>query len=159
MKTKVKTVSELIPLLSILRATGKKVVFTNGCFDIIHPGHVRYLEAARALGDLLVVAINSDSSVRGLKGDKRPINKEQERAEVLAGLAAVDYVVIFTEPDPYRIIKELLPDVLVKGGDWPVHKIIGGDIVMARGGKVVNVPFVEGSSTSGTIEKILKKHN
>ncbi len=158
MQTKVKNVSELAPLLSILRATGKKVVFTNGCFDLIHPGHVRYLEAARALGDLLVVAVNSDSSVRGLKGDKRPINNEQDRAEVLAGLQAVDYVVIFSEPDPYRVIKEVQPDVLVKGGDWPVEKIIGGDIVTARGGKVVNVPFVEGSSTTGVIEKIVKSY-
>lgn len=158
MQTKVTTTAELIPILSILRATGKKVVFTNGCFDILHPGHVRYLEAARALGDLLVVAVNSDSSVRGLKGEKRPINGEKDRAEVLAGLTAVDYVVIFTEPDPYRVIKELLPDVLVKGGDWPVDKIIGGDIVTARGGKVVNVPFVDGASTTGTIDKIIQKH-
>lgn len=141
-----------------LKAEGRKIVFTNGCFDILHPGHVRYLEAARTLGDLLVVAVNSDSSVRGLKGDTRPINNEQDRAEVLAGLAAVDYVIIFSEPDPYRVIKELLPDVLVKGGDWPVDKIIGGDIVKSRGGKVVNVPFVEGSSTTGTIDRILQKH-
>jgi D-beta-D-heptose 7-phosphate kinase/D-beta-D-heptose 1-phosphate adenosyltransferase len=159
MPTKVLTTAALRPLLDILRAAGEKIVFTNGCFDILHTGHVRYLAAARALGDLLVVAVNSDASVRGLKGDKRPVNGEQDRAEVLAGLASVDYVVIFGEPDPARVIRELQPDVLVKGGDWPVDKIIGGDVVLARGGKVVNVPFVEGCSTSGTIEKILKTYS
>ncbi len=158
MQTKVQTTEQLRPVLAILRATGKKIVFTNGCFDILHPGHVRYLEAARALGDLLIVAVNSDSSVRGLKGDKRPINDEQYRTTVLAGLASVDYVVICNEPDPYRAISELQPDVLVKGGDWPVDKIIGGDIVMARGGKVVNIPFVEGQSTTGIIEKIISRY-
>lgn len=158
MHDKIKTVTELKPLLAILRGTGKKVVFTNGCFDLVHTGHTRYLASARAMGDLLVVAVNSDASVRGLKGDTRPVNSERDRAEVLAGLAAVDYVIIFTEPDPYRVIKELQPDVLVKGGDWPVDKIIGGDIVAARGGKVVNIPFVEGQSTTGIIEKILKAY-
>lgn len=158
MSDKVLTTARLRPVLDILRSSGRKIVFTNGCFDILHTGHVRYLAAARALGDLLVVGVNSDASVRGLKGDRRPVNSEQDRAEVLAALASVDYIVVFSEPDPYRVIKELQPDVLVKGGDWPVDKIIGGDIVTARGGKVVNVPFVEGSSTTGTIEKILKSH-
>ena len=158
MTSKVKTIQELQPLLEILRATGKKIVFTNGCFDLIHTGHTRYLAIARSLGDLLVIAVNSDSSVRTIKGDKRPITPQAERAETLAALECVDFVTIFDEPDPFKIISALQPDVLVKGGDWPVEKIIGGDIVQARGGKVVNVPYVEGASTTGIIEKILEKY-
>ena len=157
MRTKIKTIEELTPLLSILRSAGKRIVFTNGCFDLIHTGHTRYLAVARSFGDILVVAVNSDSSVRTIKGEKRPINGQADRAETLAALACVDFVTIFDEPDPYRVIAALQPDVLVKGGDWPVDKIIGGDIVTARGGKVVNVPFVEGQSTTGIIEKIVKK--
>ena len=156
MLNKIQTVPDLTLLLAVLRATGKRVVFTNGCFDILHTGHARYLAKARSFGDLLVVAVNSDASVRGIKGDKRPINSEGERMEVLAALAAVDFVTLFNEPDPYRIIAELQPDVLVKGGDWPVEKIIGRDLVEARGGRVINVPYVEGASTTGIIEKILK---
>jgi D-beta-D-heptose 7-phosphate kinase/D-beta-D-heptose 1-phosphate adenosyltransferase len=158
MQTKVKSIEELRPLLAILRAVGKKIVFTNGCFDLIHTGHTRYLSIARSFGDLLVVAVNSDSSVRGIKGDKRPINTQQERAETLAALETVDFVTIFDEPDPHKVIAALQPDVLVKGGDWPIDKIIGRDVVEARGGKVVNVPFVEGQSTTGIIEKILKAY-
>jgi D-beta-D-heptose 7-phosphate kinase/D-beta-D-heptose 1-phosphate adenosyltransferase len=158
MQTKIMKPGELRPLLSLLRAAGKRIVFTNGCFDIIHTGHTRYLAIARSLGDVLVVAVNSDSSVRTIKGEKRPINSQAERAEALAALAAVDYVTIFDEADPYRVIQELQPDVLVKGGDWPVEKIIGRDVVEARGGRVVNVPFVVGQSTTGIIEKILKKY-
>ncbi len=157
MPYKIKTLDELRPLLSLLRATGKKIVFTNGCFDIIHTGHTRYLAQAKALGDVLVVAVNSDASVRGLKGDARPVNSESDRMEVLSSLEAVDFVTIFSEPDPYRVISALQPDVLVKGGDWPVEKIIGRDIVEARGGRVVNIPYVEGASTTGVIEKILKQ--
>ncbi len=157
MHRKIKTLEELRPLLSILRAAGKKIVFTNGCFDIIHTGHARYLAKARALGDLLVVAVNSDASVRTIKGAKRPINSEAERMEVLASLESVDFVTLFSEPDPYRVIAELQPDVLVKGGDWPVDKIIGRDVVAARGGQVVNIPYVEGASTTGIIDKILKQ--
>jgi D-beta-D-heptose 7-phosphate kinase/D-beta-D-heptose 1-phosphate adenosyltransferase len=158
MQSKVKTVAELKPLLGILRAIGKKIVFTNGCFDLIHTGHTRYLAAARALGDILIVAVNSDSTVRALKGEKRPINSQEDRAEALAALESVDFVTIFDEPDPYWVISELQPDVLVKGGDWPVEKIIGRDVVEARGGKVVTIPFVEGASTTGIIEKILKNY-
>jgi len=158
MQTKVKTIEELRPLLAILRAAGKKIVFTNGCFDLIHTGHTRYLAIARSFGDLLVVALNSDSSVKTIKGEKRPINKAEDRAETLAALESVDFVTIFSEPDPYKVISALQPDVLVKGGDWPIEKIIGRDVVEARGGKVVNVPFVEGQSTTGIIEKILKKY-
>jgi len=158
MLNKIKTMQELRPLLDILRAVGKKIVFTNGCFDIIHTGHTRYLATARSFGDVLIVAANSDSSVRVIKGDKRPINSQAERAEVLAALESVDFVTIFDEADPYRVIAELQPDVLVKGGDWPIGKIIGRDIVEARGGRVINVPYIEGSSTTGIIEKIVKTY-
>ena len=158
MHDKIKTVRELHPLLGILRATGKKIVFTNGCFDLIHTGHTRYLAKARSLGDILVVAVNSDSSVRMIKGENRPINDEAARMETLAALQSVDFVTLFDERDPYLIISELQPDVLVKGGDWPVDKIIGRDIVEARGGKVVSVGYIEGVSTSGIIEKILKNY-
>jgi rfaE bifunctional protein nucleotidyltransferase chain/domain len=153
---KIKTVAELLPLLAILRAAGKKIVFTNGCFDIIHTGHTRYLATARSLGDVLVVAVNSDASVHRIKGEKRPINPEAERLETLAALESVDFVTLFSEPDPFKIISELQPDILVKGGDWPLEKIIGRDVVEARGGKAVNVPYIEGASTTGIIEKILK---
>jgi D-beta-D-heptose 7-phosphate kinase/D-beta-D-heptose 1-phosphate adenosyltransferase len=157
MQKKIKTVLELRPLLAILRASGKKIVFTNGCFDLIHTGHTRYLAKAKSFGDILIVAVNSDSSVRMIKGAKRPINSEADRMETLAALEVVDFVTLFHEPDPYRIISELQPDVLVKGGDWPIEKIIGRDVVEARGGKVINVPYVEGASTTGIIEKILKQ--
>ena len=156
MIAKIKTIQELRPLLDILRAAGKKVVFTNGCFDIIHTGHTRYLAIARSFGDILVVAVNSDASVRTIKGDKRPITSQAERAETLAALESVDFVCIFDEPDPYKVISALQPDILVKGGDWPIEKIIGRDMVEARGGKVVNVPYVQGASTTGIIEKILR---
>lgn len=156
MIAKIKTVEELQPLLEILRATGKKIVFTNGCFDILHTGHTRYLSIARSFGDILVVAVNSDSSVRTIKGEKRPINSQAERAETLSALSSVDYVTVFDEPDPYKVISALQPDVLVKGGDWPIEKIIGRDVVEARGGKVVNVPYVKGASTTGIIERIVR---
>ena len=138
-----------------LRHEGKRLVFTNGCFDLLHPGHVRYLTEARTLGDALVVGLNSDRSVRLLKGEGRPILKESERAEVLAALEAVDYVVVFDEDTPQELIAQLLPDVLVKGGDWPLDQIVGRKEVEAAGGKVVSLPFVEGSSTSDIIEKIM----
>lgn len=159
MPNKILTLKELQPVLAILRATGKKVVFTNGCFDLMHTGHTRYLAKAKSLGDLLIVAVNSDASVRGIKGDKRPITSETDRMEVLAALDSVDYVVLFHEPDPGRIIAELQPDVLVKGGDWPIEKIIGRDTVEARGGKVVSVGYIEGASTTGIIEKIVNKYS
>jgi len=159
MQNKILTVKELQSVLAILRATGKKVVFTNGCFDLMHTGHTRYLAKAKSLGDLLIVAVNSDASVRGIKGDKRPINTEADRMEILAALDSVDYVVLFHEPDPGRVIAELQPDVLVKGGDWPIEKIIGRDTVEARGGKVISVGYIEGASTTGIIEKILKVYS
>jgi len=158
MQSKIKTIGELQSLLDILRATGTKIVFTNGCFDLIHTGHTRYLALAKSFGGILVVAVNSDASVRRIKGEKRPINPQDERAEVLSALGSVDFVVIFDEPDPYKIIAALQPDVLVKGGDWPVEKIVGREIVEARGGKVISVPYIEGASTTGIIGKIVKTY-
>jgi D-beta-D-heptose 7-phosphate kinase/D-beta-D-heptose 1-phosphate adenosyltransferase len=142
-----------------LRSQGKRVVFTNGCFDILHAGHVRYLAAARALGDVLVVGLNTDASVRRLKGASRPINAEQDRATVLAALNSVDYVCGFgddeTEADtPFALIQALQPDVLVKGGDYTPDTIVGADIVQQRGGQVMVIPFVEGKSTSAVVERI-----
>ena len=140
---------------SDLRRSGKRLVFTNGVFDVLHPGHVRYLEAARQLGDALVVAINSDRSARTLeKGPDRPLNTAAERAEVIAALACVDATVVFDEPTPQEIVQALMPDVLVKGADWAEGTIVGADIVEARGGRVVRIPLAEGYSTSRIIEKI-----
>ncbi len=131
------------------------MVFTNGCFDILHPGHVTYLEKARALGDLLVVGLNSDRSVRSLgKGAGRPICTEEERAAVLAALRAVDFVVIFDDPTPLALIEAIRPDVLVKGGDWAIGQIIGADLVQAHGGTVHSLPYVDGSSTTALIRRI-----
>ena len=137
-----------------LRRDGKQVVFTNGCFDLLHPGHVRYLREARSLGDLLVVALNSDASVRLLKGAGRPILNQDERAEVIAALEVVDYVTIFDEETPRELIARLLPDVLVKGGDWPVESIVGREEVEAAGGRVLSLPYLQGSSTSSIVERI-----
>lgn len=141
--------------LLALKKGGKKIVFTNGCFDFLHVGHVRYLKAARAQGDVLVVGVNSDGSVRQIKGPRRPVVPEDERAEVLASLACVDFVTLFDEPDPAMIIRFLMPDVLVKGADWAKDAIVGRDIVEGAGGRVVRIPLTEGVSTSGLIEKIL----
>ncbi|MDX2040181.1 MAG: D-glycero-beta-D-manno-heptose 1-phosphate adenylyltransferase [Acidobacteriota bacterium] len=141
-----------------LRQAGKTVVFTNGCFDLLHPGHVRYLEQARALGDVLIVALNSDRSVRELKGDKRPILTEAERSEVMAALASVDFVTVFDEPTPREIISALLPDILVKGGDWGIDSIIGREEVEAAGGRVMSLAFVEGCSTTDVIERIAQRY-
>lgn len=136
-----------------LRRDGQRVVFTNGVFDLVHPGHVRYLRAARALGDALIVAVNSDRSVRQNKGPNRPINPEQERAEVLAALAFVDAVVIFDEQTPHAIVSRILPDVLVKGADWGPDTIVGRDVVEARGGQVVRIDLAEGFSTTALLAK------
>lgn len=152
---KIKSLRELQAIVRDLRSQGKKVVFTNGCFDLLHRGHTRYLEQARSLGDALIVAMNSDSSVRALKGEGRPILPEEERAEVLAALASVDYVIIFEELDPARIIAILEPDVLVKGGDYPLDRIVGRETVEARGGRVLSLPLIEGSSTTEIINRIL----
>ncbi len=143
---------------SRLRAQGKKVVFTNGVFDLLHVGHLRYLAQARALGDALAVGLNSDASVRAIKGEKRPILPENERAELLAGLASVDYVCIFPEQDPRDLIKAVLPSILVKGGDWSVDKILGADTVLAAGGQVLSLPFVEGRSTTSIVASIVERY-
>ncbi len=141
-----------------LRRAGRTVVFTNGCFDLMHPGHVSYLKQARELGDVLIVALNSDRAVRELKGPTRPILNEQERAEVVAALGCVDYVTIFDDVSPQSTIATLLPDVLVKGGDWGVGEIIGRAEVEAVGGRVLSLPFVEGCSTSEIIERIVTRN-
>jgi rfaE bifunctional protein nucleotidyltransferase chain/domain len=148
---------ELKEIIRSLQHQGKKVVFTNGCFDILHPGHVRYLERARSEGDILVVALNSDSSVRRIKGEHRPVMAEQERAEVVAALACVDFVTLFEEVTPKEIIDDLIPDVLVKGGDWPVDQIVGRQTVEANQGRVLSLPFEQGYSTSRIIDRILQK--
>jgi len=134
----------------------RRIVFTNGCYDLLHPGHTRLLEKSRELGDILILALNSDRSVRENKGAGRPIINESERAEVAAALAAVDYVVLFDEPTPREIIAKILPDVLVKGGDWGSNEIIGREEVEAAGGRVVSIPFEPGYSTSSIIERVLK---
>jgi D-beta-D-heptose 7-phosphate kinase/D-beta-D-heptose 1-phosphate adenosyltransferase len=155
---KIVTLAMLVPRLDQIRRSGKKMVFTNGCFDILHVGHIRYLEAARSEGDMLVVGLNTDASVRWIKGQKRPIVNQDQRAEVLAGLGCVDFVVPFDEPDPLRVIQALKPDVLVKGADWPEEKIIGAELVKASGGKVVRIALFPGASTTGIIRKILEAY-
>ncbi|NVM57438.1 MAG: D-glycero-beta-D-manno-heptose 1-phosphate adenylyltransferase [Desulfobacterales bacterium] len=144
--------------LLALKMAGKRIVFTNGCFDLLHIGHVRYLKAARAEGDVLVVGLNSDRSVRRIKGPGRPVVPENERAEVLTSLACVDFVTLFDEPDPLVTIRSLMPDVLVKGADWQEDAIVGRDVVEAKGGRVVRIPLAQGASTTGIIEKILANH-
>ena len=141
-------------LVARLRAEGRRVVFTNGVFDLLHPGHVRYLRGARALGDGLIVGLNADASVRRNKGPARPITPERERAEILAGLDMVDAVVLFDEDTPADVIRAVQPDILVKGADWPADQIVGRDTVEARGGRVVRVPLEEGYSTTGIVERI-----
>jgi rfaE bifunctional protein nucleotidyltransferase chain/domain len=148
------TQEELILHAEALKRNARRVVFTNGCFDLLHPGHIRCLEAARALGDALVVAINSDASVRAMKGVGRPIIPQGERAEILAALAAVDFVVIFDAPTPQQLIARLLPDVLVKGGDWGPDAIVGRAEVEAAGGRVVSIPLEPGYSTSEIVARI-----
>jgi D-beta-D-heptose 7-phosphate kinase/D-beta-D-heptose 1-phosphate adenosyltransferase len=140
------------------RAAGKRIVFTNGVFDILHPGHLRYLQAARAHGDVLIVGLNSDASVRRNKGPERPINPEEERAEVLEALTCVDAVSIFDDDTPADIIRRVQPDILVKGADWPADQIVGRDTVEARGGRVVLEPVEQGYSTSAIIEKVRSAH-
>lgn len=155
MPHKIVTREQLVEQLQPLRAGGSRIVFTNGCFDLMHIGHTRYLQAAKALGDLLVVGVNSDKSVRSLdKAPDRPIVPEAQRAEVLAALGCVDFVVVFSESDPKALITAVQPDVLVKGGDWSLDRIIGRDVVEARGGRVQTIPLVPGFSTTALIHRI-----
>jgi len=158
MNPKIVTAARAVQHLTAERSAGRRIVFTNGCFDLLHAGHVRYLAAARSLGDLLVVGLNSDVSVRGIKGPKRPINNQFQRAEVLAALACVDLVVVFDEADPLRIIETLRPAVLVKGADWAEAQIIGADRVKAEGGRVETIALAPGVSTSAIIERILERY-
>jgi D-beta-D-heptose 7-phosphate kinase/D-beta-D-heptose 1-phosphate adenosyltransferase len=144
--------------LEALRKEGKKIAFTNGCFDILHVGHVRYLREAKKIGDILVLALNSDSSVRAIKGEERPLVCEEERAEVLAALEFIDFVTIFPELTPLELIKHLKPDILIKGGDWPEEKVVGREEVKKWGGHVAIIPKVEGKSTTNIVEKIKKTY-
>lgn len=139
--------------LAPLRSAGKKIVFTNGCFDLLHVGHVRYLQEAHRLGDILVVGVNSDASVKRLKGPTRPVQTEADRAEILAALGAVDFTVIFTEDTPENLIHKVRPDILVKGGDWKIESIVGAPFVISYGGQVMSLQFVDGKSTTKLIEK------
>ncbi len=157
MENRVMPVQRLREQLLGLRQDGKKIVFTNGCFDILHPGHVFYLEQARALGDVLVVAINSDQSVHRLKGNDRPVHEQTVRALMLSALRSVDYVTVFDDPDPLKLIALLEPDILVKGGDWRRQDIVGRELVEARGGRVLSLPFVGNYSTSNIIADIVSR--
>ena len=157
MKDKILSIEEMLAERARLRGAGARLVFTNGVFDLLHVGHVRYLKQARALGDALVVALNSDRSVSELKGPDRPVFDQSERAEILASLRDVDYVVVFDDISPRSLITQLLPDVLVKGGDYQLDQIHGREEVEAAGGKVISLPFVDGASTSVLIERMKKK--
>ncbi len=155
---KILTIEALQSTLLNARKSGKKVVFTNGCFDILHVGHVRYLTAAKSAGHILVVGLNSDASVKKIKGHKRPIVNQNQRAEVLASLWCVDYVTIFEEAEPLRLIESLKPEVLVKGADWEADQIVGADVVKAHGGKVIRIAMAPDASTSAIIERIVKRY-
>jgi len=156
-RKKVKDLFSVKKEIEALKVQGKRIVFTNGCFDLLHPGHTRYLYAARQLGDYLVVAVNTDRSVKAIKGEHRPIQSQDERAELLATLSFVDAVILFDEDNPLKLIQDLVPDVLVKGGNWTEDKIIGADVVKKAGGVVKSLPFVIGYSTTALIEKIQKE--
>ncbi len=153
----VMTLKELLPVRKRIKAEGKLVVFTNGCFDILHRGHVEYLQKAKALGDTLIVGLNTDDSVRRIKGPDRPVVGEDDRAHVVAALAPVDFVCLFGEDTPHELIRALVPDILVKGADWPVEKVVGKDIVEAAGGSVKTIEFLPNRSTTGILERIRKK--
>ncbi len=156
LQSKIKTLPEITALARELREAGRKIVFTNGCFDILHYGHAFYLQEAAALGDVLIVGVNSDVSVRRLKGESRPVIRQEYRSAMVAALQSVDFVVLFEEDTPYELIKAVKPDVLVKGGDWRKEEIVGFDLVEAGGGKVASLDFVDGFSTSSLIDKIIR---
>ena len=153
------SLSDLKAIRSKLKAEGKKVVFTNGVFDLIHSGHVDYLSKAKKLGDVLIVGLNSDDSVKRIKGDKRPILKQKERAFILSNLKPVDFVLLFDEDTPEKLISEIIPDILVKGADWSVEKIVGREVVEKNGGKVMNIEFVNDQSTSKIIDLIVQRYS
>jgi rfaE bifunctional protein nucleotidyltransferase chain/domain len=155
---KFKNLDELTELAAQARQNGKSVVFTNGCFDILHRGHVHVLRQAKAAGDLLIVALNSDRSVREIKGAHRPVLPATDRIELIGAMEMVDYVIIFDEPDPYKLIAAIKPDVLAKGGDWSAEKIVGADVVEQAGGRIVVIPYLKGFSTSEIIERILNEN-
>lgn len=155
--TKIKKISQLQKIIRRLKAAGKKVVFTNGCFDLLHAGHVQYLEKAKAAGDILVVALNSDSSIRRIKGNVRPIINEKDRLRIIAGLESVDYAVLFDEDTPLKTIEKLKPDILVKGADWSKNKIAGSDFVAGYGGEVLRIKLTKGRSTTNLIKKIAQR--
>lgn len=154
MDDKIKTRARLGKIIHRLKEHGKKIAFTNGCFDILHYGHVKYLEDAKAKADILVVGLNSDASIKRIKGASRPINRQADRARMLEALSAIDYITIFSEDTPLKLIQALKPDILIKGRDWSVRKIVGADFIRASGGSVVTVPYLKGYSTTGLIEKI-----
>lgn len=154
-RSKVVSLDDLLKKVADHRKNGEKIVFTNGCFDILHVGHVRYLAAARNEGDILVVGLNSDRSTRKIKGEQRPIVQQDQRAEILASLCCVDYITIFDEQNPLALIRSIKPDILVKGDDWPEKEIVGGDIVKADGGEVVRVPVVPNISTTSILKRII----
>jgi len=154
---KIMNLSQLQTEIKTLKNLGKKIVFTNGCFDLVHAGHVRYLTEARSLGDALLVAVNSDASVRKLKGEKRPIVSQAQRLEVLSGFWFIDYLILFSGNTPKRLITTLTPDILVKGGDWAMDQIVGRDHVEAHGGKVVRIKMVKGTSTTSLIDRVLAR--
>ena len=156
---KIKSLSELKRTVGKLKKKGSKIVFTNGCFDILHPGHIYYLKEAKKKGDILILGLNSDSSVRKLKGKGRPLIPERERAEILSHFEFIDYITIFDEDTPERLIKEILPDVLVKGGDYKKEEVAGGKFVAEKGGKVIIIPFLKGHSTTKLIKKIKRIGN
>lgn len=156
--SEVKTLTEIVEIRNYLKNQNKKVVFTNGVFDILHAGHVDYLIKSKLLGDILIVGVNSDSSVKRIKGDLRPVVPQNERAFIVSSLKAVDYVVIFEEDTPYETIKKIIPDILVKGADWEKDKIVGADIVEANGGTVETIGFINQTSTTNIIRTVLDKY-
>ena len=158
MSGKLKSLDELTAIAAQARQKGKSVVFTNGCFDILHRGHIHLLRQAKAAGDLLIVALNSDRSVKQIKGEKRPVLPETDRIELIGAMEMVDYIVVFDGADPYRLIAAIKPDVLVKGGDWSAEKIVGADLVEEGGGRVEVIPYLKGFSTSEIIERIIKEN-
>jgi rfaE bifunctional protein nucleotidyltransferase chain/domain len=151
-------ISDLKKIVDLAKSTDKKVVFTNGCFDIIHGGHIEFLEKAKALGDILILGLNSDESVRGIKGEGRPIKTQDERANILSALKYVNYITIFDEATPENLIREIRPDILVKGNDYKVDDVVGKEIVEGYGARVELIPIVKGLSTTNTVEQILQKH-